>query len=526
MKSGTFKWLNIIFLLTLMNQPGFSQLPDFSRVRASVNFNDLLQQWDGFGVNYVETAQTFDYQAWPQDYGGFSILDEASKNQIVELVFGENGLQPDLIKMFLDPLHQLSEGAPYDHQTSTANMRYFVRKGIELSELRKQDLSILTTLYCPPGFMTLQQELRGRDMNPDYLDQLTAYMVHWVKYLKESEGFPVHYLSLHNEGESWLRWPIDSGLEDIDATGHDYNMFWSHQLVNDQLIRIRKALDQNHLSEVKLTPGETTNWYRFGAWGYAQAIAKNPEALDALGLITSHGFYVGSIEARRWFGPHSNRGTSLLLKEKPSLHSWCTSTSWDVKNNELVDDNKIVRRYISNAHFILEIHGNIYEAGVNGLIPWAFIQNASQWIRPDPNPGCAIRVYDDGTWEVKKGYYYYKQVSRAGKRGMHVVQTYALDSEINVIGFSGKGTHHPDAFVLANTGTIDREVKIELEGTTFQRFEAYRTSGSEVYELVVSAKNEILDGDNYKMIGQFDVRDNALIYKAPANSVTTFSGLR
>jgi len=524
-KKKRFFVILTISLAGLLNISATGQKPDFSAVPAKVNFNHKLQLWDGFGVNYVETAQTFNYMNWPQDYGGFSFLNEKSKKQIIDLIFGEEGLQPDLVKMFLDPLHQKNEGDAYDHETTTSSMRYFVKNGLEISRKRNQDLSIITTLYCPPGYMTLQREMRGRDMDPMYHDHLTNYMVDWVKFLKDKEGLPVKYLSLHNEGESWLRWPIESGLEDIDATGHDYNLFWSHDLVNDILIRTRKTLDREGLNDVLLTPGEATNWFRFGAWGYADALAKNKEALNALGMITSHGFYVGAIEARRWYGPHSNRGTELLRKEKPELHAWCTSTSWDIKNNDLIIDNQVQRRYISNAHFILELYGNIYEAKVNGIIPWAFIQNASQWIRPDPNPGCAIRVYDDGTWEIRKGYYYYKQVSRAGKKGMHVVQTYALDSEINIIAFSGEGTTHPDAFVVANTGLVDRKVEIEIEGSLHRSFNAFRTSGSDVYELKETANYTDSENDNYKALGQYHIKDNKLTFNVPANSATTFFGL-
>jgi len=51
---------------------------------------------------------------------------------------------------------------------------------------------------------------------------------------------------------------------------------------------------------MKLSCGETTNWYRFQEWGYADAIADEPTALAGLGLITSHGFYKN--EWQHFFG--------------------------------------------------------------------------------------------------------------------------------------------------------------------------------------------------------------------------------
>ena len=528
MKIMSFHRVNcliIVFLsCSLASSSIHAQKPDFTSVPALVDFSEKLQLWDGFGVNYVETSQTFDYEKWSQDYGSFSVLSQGAREQIIDLIFGDNGLRPDLVKMFLDPLHQQEKDGPYDHETTTANMRHFVRRGHEISLQRGQDLSIVTTLYSPPGYMTLQRELRGRDLDPAFRDDLAAYLVSWAGFLREREGLPLRYISLHNEGESWLRWPLDGGLADIDATGHDYNMFWSPELVNDMLIRTRRALDDAGLGDVGLTPGESTNWFRFGAWGYASELAGNSGALDALSLITSHGFYVGRIEAGRWYGPHTNRANNIIREARPGLHSWTTSSAWCIKNDRMVVDNEIVRRYIVNSLFILEIYSNIYEAQVNGYIPWAFIQRASQWVRPDPNPGSAIRAYDDGTWEIRKGYYYYKQVTSAGRKGMHVVHTTSMDSRLNIIGFNGEGTPHPDAVVVVNSGTEDMQVRLSVKDSRHENFRAYRTSGSDVYEYTETAMYEA-EGDNYSPLGTFALDGDILTYSAPANSVTTFLGL-
>ena len=85
---------------------GYSQALDFTAIRATVNFSHTLQDWDGFGFNYVETAHTFDMQEFNQEYGGFSLLDEKEKQEIIEMVFGEEGLKVGLVKMFLGSNHQ------------------------------------------------------------------------------------------------------------------------------------------------------------------------------------------------------------------------------------------------------------------------------------------------------------------------------------------------------------------------------------------------------------------------------------
>jgi len=60
---------------------------------------------------------------------------------------------------------------------------------------------------------------------------VAEYLISWVKYLRETEGVPVKYISLHNEGEDFVRWPEDGG--DPGGVNHDYNMFWPPAQVVD-----------------------------------------------------------------------------------------------------------------------------------------------------------------------------------------------------------------------------------------------------------------------------------------------------
>ncbi len=196
----------IIALSSLGCHTGFSQALDFTAIRAEVDFSRTLQEWDGFGFNYVETAHSSDMKKFNQEYGGFSLLDETEKREIIDMVFGEDGLKVGLIKMFLGSLHQSEAGGPFNHRYTTENMRFFVREGLKTTRARGGDLEIITTLYGPPGYTTKQKVHRGRDLDPAFRDAVADYMVDWVKFLREEENLPVKWLSLHNEGEDWRRW--------------------------------------------------------------------------------------------------------------------------------------------------------------------------------------------------------------------------------------------------------------------------------------------------------------------------------
>lgn len=469
----------------------FAQFPVIEGVPVKVFFDKEIRKWDGFGFNYVEIAQTPDYKEFKQEYGGFSLLDESEKAEIIDMVFGDEGLKVGLVKMFYDPFHQSEQGGSYNHETTTRNMREFVGRGLAKTRERGGDLSIITTLYGPPAYMTLQRKVRGRDLDPAHKADLADYLVSWVKFLREKEKFPVNYVSLHNEGEDWERWPLD-GKDPNIGHGHDYNLFWRPELVTEMVKLTRRKLDEAGLQSVGVTPGETTNWFRFSYWGYADALAEDPQALESLGLITSHGFFVGTYE-NRWFGDHNCMGTELIRSRKPDLHAWVTSTSWsrmDTKN-------------------IKEMHDNIYSARVNGIIPWAGIQRPVQWVGGDPNPGSAFTVNEDGSYVVRRGYYFYKQITRAGQPGMTVCRTLSMDTEIPVMAFGKGSTQNRDAFVVTNMNSQkEKTVVIEIAGTSARKFRAYRTTEDET--------------NLYQEIGTFEVKDGNILYLAPKGSVTTF----
>jgi len=489
-----------ILFLTYLSETAFSQAKNFTVVEAQVDFSKALREWDGFGFNYVETAQTLDYDSMPQDYGGFSLMNESSKKEVIDYVFGEEGLKVGLVKMFLDPYHQEEAHGPFDHLKTTNNMVEFVKRGHQKTRESDRDFTIITTMYGPPPWATKQKAMRGRDLDPSQKENLAAYMIHWAKFLKQEEGLPVKYISLHNEGEDWMRWETDGITHEALNIGHDYNLYWPPSQVIDFLSFMPEMIKKAGLNDVKVTPGETYSWDKFLKWGYPYAIADNDKALKNLGLITSHGFL--HFGYKRWNSFHLSAGTDYLREKRPDLHAWVTSSSW--KNMD--------------AEFITEIYNNIYYSKVNGLIPWAGIQQPATWYgtQGDPNPGCAIWVKTDGSYELRKGYFYYKQVSAAGQPGMAVVRTMAQESEVSIIGFGANGTKNPDAMVVVHVGLHPRTVEIDIKGSKSKTFTAYRSSDGE--------RRLNIPVERYAILGDFPVENGKISYECPAMSVTTFYG--
>lgn len=470
-----------------------AQVDPITHIPAAVEFDHPLQLWDGFGFNYVETAQTRNYKKYPQDYGGFSILNRDQKHEILELVFGEQGLGIEVVKMFLDPWHQPHPGGAFDHETTTRNMLDFVEGGLRLARNQEDNLSILTTLYGPPPWATLQDSIGGRDLDTAYMDDLARYMTDWAGFLRKRD-IPVKYLSIHNEGEDFYRWDHNQGTQRF--TRFDYNMYWPPDQVNDFMVILADEIKRQNMADLYVTNGEPSNWTRFAEWGYGKALFENEQALESLGLLTTHGFINGDFQKLSYGTAHS-RVTGLLRQKRPDLHAWITSFSWGKMDTK----------------FVTMVHEHIYNAGVNAMIPWAGIQRSSQWIDGDPNPGTAIRVLEDSTYEVTTGYYLYKQLTRAGRRGMAVARTMCANPVANLIAFSGNGTENPDAFILTSYVYIWKlPFGIRITGSEHTRFNAYRTTE---------------DGqENYEFIGTFEVEDGMISYDPPYGSVTTFIGVK
>ena len=469
-----------------------------------IHFNHHLRQWDGFGVNYVETCQTRDYSKFQQDYSGFSFATEESKSTIMEMIFGEDGLRPALTKMFLDPFHEgmTRDGNDnndpfdidldrFDHETTTQHMRYFNREGRKLMQKWGGDFQTIVTLYSCAPWMTKQKYVLGRDIDQGEKYEMAEYMVSWAKYLIEKETIPVKYISFHNEGDAYYRWPRDGSNPGEDY--RDYNMYWPPGQVVDFLKITRKVLNANSLHEIGLSPGETQTWSRFDSWGYASAITNDKEALENLDLITSHSFAVTDIPLSVYYGDYRSIGQDLIHSKKPGLPVWVTSRPWT-----------------DGPDFIENVRRDIYESKANGIIPWALIAGDKQWLGSDlkykdGSMDKAFQIHEDGSLNISPAYYYYKQVTRAGQPGMQIAEVVNLDPALGAIAFSGANSGNKNAFVIINKSEEikDVEIRIPFGG---DKFEAYRTSKTE----------------KYKSLGILNCKDNILMYVFPPRSVTTF----
>lgn len=485
-----------------------SQTANSSNVNVNILFDKPLHNWDGFGVNYVETRHTRDYHVFDQDYGGFKYLNDEQRNQIIELVFGKDGLKPSIIKMFADPFMEIENDnddpfdldlSRFDHTTTTQWIRYFATEGMKETRKWGGNLTVFAGIYGPPAFTTKQKILRGRDLDLTMKEELAEFIVAWAKYIKEELGLPVKYISMHNEGEELIRWKADGG-DDPEMYAHDYNIWWPYYQIVDFLKYADDVLYANNMLDVKITSGETKTWRQFHTHqncdsvevDIARAISLDPEAMKNLGLITSHGF----------LRHYDSDGVDVLRQKNPGLHAWTTSYTWGEMNVDFVEDSRRL----------------IYDVKNNGLIPWATVHHDYESDKLSPprdfrksgNANSPIKT-NNGEVEITKAYYYYKQISRAGQPGMRVASVDSNNDQITAIAFEHNNTLNPDAFVVINKGDNDAKIKIQVSG--------HEATAS--YLPIVTSDPNFSDKD-YEQLSIIKSAGNSFTYNAPARSSTTF----
>lgn len=484
------KLFSAILLIFSAVQIQAQNLDDCS-VYASVDFSVKLREWDGFGINYVQTASTYDFKARPQDYGGFSFLNEKQRQEILDMIFGAEGLQPSILKMFMDPLHQPLPGGDYDHATSTEWMRYFAREGIKRTMVRNEKLQVITTMYGPMSWATKQKSLNGRDLDISMFPYVADYMVHWIQWLKKTENIDVQYMSLFNEADKPYNWNM-AGTEEPERI-FDYNTFWKPTEVAEFMPLLRNKLDAAGLKQVGITPGECSSWMHFHTQMYDWCISQDSQALKSITIITSHSFG----------GPHwaIPQGIAHLRKYKPEIKAWVTSSGWG-RNNMYMPE---------------QVALNINRVKVNAFMPWAALQCASQWIDGiDPNPAPPFIIKENGTYEVTPSYYQYKHFTRAGRPGMAVCPVSTTsDTDIELVAFGKNQTKNPDALIVINKNDwASRNVAIKVIGGNSLR-----------YKVIITAKLYGVTATHlYKDGGTVELQNGYIVYNIPAHALVSFIG--
>jgi hypothetical protein len=475
--------------------------------KVMIDFSRTLRAWDGFGLNYIEAGHTADPEKDYEDYGGFSRLSEAKRQEIMDLLYGpldpkqpDHGLRLGLHKIFLDPHHQSAPDAPFVGANRITEMsRYFMWEAAKRLKARGQRMEVLTTYYGAPAWATSTGKFHWRDINPERMRDLADYMSKWVVYLRrevKERGFEdvlrISAVGVTNEGEFPERWNDDGSPK----PGNDYNLFWPTTTLAKFLPVLAASLKDHGVGDALIMPTETGGWDFFAMTRMGDPVAstllRDPAARASIGIIGSHSF-----------GPSTGPGAAALGMFRgvkgEDLRAWTTSHDWRTGDLALAESTRV----------------QVREIGVNGIITWAATKRVADWQRytnRPPNPQCAVLVNDDGTTRIQSGYYFLKHTSLAGQPGMAVAWLEERPSRgVRALAFSGARSGQADAFVLMNPTAGPLPVEVQISGSAAKGFRTVRTVEG------------LPEGEVWRQLGAtLRGADGVLRYLAPARSITTF----
>ncbi len=430
-------------------------------IRAYVDFSKVIREWDGFGVCFSNRncmKSDIDPYLFKLD---FQYLSKSNQNKIADLIFGSEGLRVGLIKTYINSYQLKKTNVKYNDGT-TLNLsdfsfnpfdkstQLFCDSAIDVSAKWGGTIRLLCTFTNPPEWMTKQNITGARDLDPTHRIDYACAMVAGIKILTNN-SYPVHYLSMHYHGEEWGKWN-NCG----DSTNNKmYSLFWPPEQVADFLKLLRRILDKNGLLNIKLTPGETSNWLRFCDWGYSNAIIDDPLVLNSLGLLTSSDSAI-FFNQNNIFAINSS-GIDEIREKRPDLHAWFTSFHH-------IQDNPLS---------LLQIRQYIYNSKINSVFIGDVLNSES-----DDSSQSLFRTVND-TLFIPDSYYYLKLICRAGQPGMAVCQVACNILDIYIIGFSSNNTRNHNSFIILNTSMSEYELPIEIRGCSDSAFSIYRTSSFE-----------------------------------------------
>lgn len=154
----------------------------------SVHLARTLQPWGDHGVNDVEVRQTRDCTETPRDYGELSAPSEAGRREILDMVFGLEGLQAGLVTMFFSAWHKAEGGGRFHHEATARWIHRFPGEGLPRTRTRGGDLEIITALDAAPARATQQQLVRGRDLDAAQAENQARSVIDWVPYLRDERN--------------------------------------------------------------------------------------------------------------------------------------------------------------------------------------------------------------------------------------------------------------------------------------------------------------------------------------------------
>lgn len=247
------------------------------------NLVNLYPEWtyesfDGFGGAVTEAAAYV-----------YSLMNPEQKREMLEMYFGENGLNYRLLRVPVDSCDFSLE--PYDSVGDPSFERagkYIFPMLEDIYRTSARPPEIMVSPWSPPAYMkTNGSRQGGGSLKEEYYEEWAEYICSFILTLRK-KGFPVKRMSVQNEAKAKMRW--DSCI----YTPEEEKRFIKNALY--------PALVRNRLEDI-----EIYIWDHNKERMYERAVAVIDEETDS--MIAGVAFH--------WYSGDHFRALDLVRKQFP-----------------------------------------------------------------------------------------------------------------------------------------------------------------------------------------------------------------
>jgi glucosylceramidase len=235
---------------------------EFTDISSSVSkWNDGQETTLKINVDDLQTFQTFYGTGAALTYSGAYVINQSpSRNEIINYLFSESGLNIQLVRLTIGASDFVtSEVGHYTYDDTVGNVadptleQFTLQKDQIILDILQEALSInpnivfIAAPWSAPAWMKTNKSLYGGVLKTDYY---SAYADYLVRYLTEMDNLGVHirYLSIQNEpyyapgNYPGMTWTIDTtkvfirdflGPKLITSGLNTGLMIWDHNTVDN-----------------------------------------------------------------------------------------------------------------------------------------------------------------------------------------------------------------------------------------------------------------------------------------------------
>ncbi|NMM53705.1 glycoside hydrolase family 30 protein [Paenibacillus aquistagni] len=410
---------------------------------ATINWNDVKQDIDGFGVSQAGWSDAV-YD-----------LQEPVRSHIMDLLFNqEDGIGASIFRGAIFPDFNPSAGV-YDFNARPDQVWV-----MQQAQARGVD-KIVASAWSPPAWMkTNNQTTHGGYLKQENYGDFAALMSKFAKEYKDQFGIDMYAMSIANEPNSMTFLTWDSS---------EWNSTNFQVFIRDHL---KQAMLAEGVQNTKVIAGESSWWSE----DLIKDSLNDPAAAERLDIVAGHNYPIPIINTEMPTTPFStavSKGKKVWMTEVSSVDTYDPGINSGLK-------------------FAKQMHNFMTKANVNAWLYWT-------GAIPGNNDEGLINVYKDtNTYQVTKRYYTFGNYSKFIRPGY--VRIGATESPKSGVYTSAYKDPVTGKFTIVAINDTDSTAELNLapNGFTAGYITPYTTNSS--LSLTQGANIPLVNGSYYTAV--------------------------